>query len=215
MTTGGGSLTSIGGLGQGFNGGLAHDPVSGSLYAIANDFLGNSTLYSVSAGGVPAPLGPVGVGFYGGLTFNADDGMLYAMAGDAFGVMRRVMAIDIGTAAATPLFDLADGSLGFNGGLAYDDVADLFYVIGNDFLANSALFTFTLAGAGADLTALDAAFGQGFLNVGLALGPEVTPPPPPAVSEPPSAALLLLAASVGLVSRRHGARRRACSQPAT
>lgn len=206
FTTLGGSVTSIASIGTGFNGGLAYDTVSGSFYAIANDMFAASTLYQVTAGGAATPLGvgPIGFGFYGGLTYNADDGMLYAIAGDSFGVMRSVVAIDIATAAATPLFDLGDGSIGFNGGLAYDDSIDLFYVIGNDFLANSTLFSFTLAADGADLAGLGGSFGQGFLNVGLALAPEVTPP---TVSEPPTAALVSLLALLGLARRRWTSRR--------
>ncbi len=208
MTTLGGSLLSIGVLGQGFNGGLAYDSANDKFYAIANDFFGNSTLYEVTAAGVATPLGIIGFGFYGGLTYSADDGKLYAIAGDFLGVMRTVVAIDIATAAATPLFDLGDGSLGFNGGLAYDDDADLFYVIGNDFLANSTLFSFTLVGGvlpGDDLAAIGLSFGQGFLNVGLALAPEVKPPP--VLSEPPTLALVVLISLLGLASKRLNVRR--------
>jgi hypothetical protein len=209
FTTLGGSFTPIAPLGIGFNGGLAYDTVSGNFYSIANDVLAASTLYEVNSGGVATPLGsgPIGFGFYGGLTYNADDGLLYAIAGDASGVMRSVVAIDI--SAATPasyLFDLGDGSLGFNGGLAYDDAANLFYVVGNDFMANSTLFSFTLAGGGSDLAAIGASFGQGFLNVGLALAPEVTPP---TVSEPPTLALVALIALLGLARSRSRIRRNA------
>jgi MYXO-CTERM domain-containing protein len=205
FTTLGGSFTSVASLGTGFNGGLAYSSSDGDLYAIANDFLAASTLYRVTAGGVATALGtgPFGVGFYGGLTYNADDGKLYAIAGDASGVMRSVVEIDVATVVATPLFDLGNGSLSFNGGLAYDDAADLFYVIGNDMLANSALFSFTPGGGGTDLAPIGTGFGQGFVNVALALAPEVTP----TVSEPPTLALLALIALLGLAARRSNDRR--------
>jgi hypothetical protein len=204
MTTLGGSLTSVGALGTGFNGGLAYNPGNGNFYAIANDFSAASTLYEVTAAGAATALGTgsFGFGFYGGLTYNPDDGKLYAIAGDLLGVMRSLVEIDIATVAATPLFDLGDGSLGFNGGLAYDDAADLFYVIGNDSSVNSALFSFTLGGGGLDLAPIGTSFGQGFLNIGLALAPEVTP-----VSEPPTLSLVALIALLGLVTMRLNARR--------
>ena len=95
--------------------------------------------------------------------------------------------------------------MSFNGGLAYDDAADLFYVIGNDFFANSSLFSFTLGGVGTVLpTPIGTSFGQGFLNIGLALAPEVTP-----VSEPPTLSLIALIALLGLVTMRLNARRAA------
>ena len=47
-------------------------------------------------------------------------------------MQRSLVAIDAGTGAATPLFALGDGSIGFNGGLAYDAAADRFFVIGSD-----------------------------------------------------------------------------------
>ncbi len=206
LTTSGGSLTAIAALGVGFNGGLAYDTVSGKFYAIANDIFAASALYEVTAAGVATALGPAfGVGFYGGLTYNADDGKLYAIAGDSFGVMRSVFEIDIATVVANYLFDLGDGSLGFNGGLAYDDAADLFYVIGNDSSVNSALYSFTLAGTGT-LAAIDGSFGQGFLNAGLALAPAVTPP---TVSEPPTLALVALVALLVLARARASTQRTA------
>jgi hypothetical protein len=208
MTTLGGSLTPVAPLGVGFNGGLAYNSGNGNLYAIANDPVGASTLYEVTAAGVATALGtgPFGSGFYGGLTYDADDGNLYAIAGDLFGVMRSVVSIDIASVAPTVLFDLGNGSLGFNGGLAYDDAANRFYVLGNDFLANSTLSSFTAGGGGSDLAPIGTSFGQGFLNIGLALAPEVTPP---TVSEPPTLSLIALIALLGLGTMRLNTRRAA------
>lgn len=201
MTAAGGSLTAVGTLGSGFYGGLAYRS-GGGLYAIASDWSGKSTLYDVTGGSATAVGAGLGEGFYGGLTWNADKGRLYAIAGDTFGVPRSVVAIDADTGAATPLFALGDGSIGFNGGLAYDADADRFFVIGNDSLANSSLYTFTLDGADT-LTAIDASFGQGFLNASLVLLPNGDQPVP----EPPTLMLLSSLLLAGLASRR-GRRRR-------
>lgn len=199
MTTAGGSLTAVGSpglLGSGFYGGLAYRS-GGGLYAIASDSSGKSTLYDVTGGRATAVGSGLGDGFYGGLTWNADKGQLYAIAGDTFGVPRSLVAIDAGTGAATPLFALGDGSIGFNGGLAYDAAADRFFVIGNDSAVSSTLYSFTLDGAGI-LTAIDASFGQGFLNASLVLLPDGDQPVP----EPPTLWLLSSLLFVGLVSRR-------------
>jgi MYXO-CTERM domain-containing protein len=206
FTTSGGSLTSIAALGSGFNGGLAYDSADGNFYAIANDNSAASRLYRVTPAGVATPLstGPIGSGFYGGLSYDSSDGNLYAIAGDASGTTRTLAKIDIPSVSAMPLFGLGDGSLGFNGGLAYDNAANLFYVIGNDFGGNSTLFSFTLGGTGTDLTPIGASFGQGFLNVGLALAPAVTTP---TVDEPPTLALVALIALLGLAGRRSNRRR--------
>jgi hypothetical protein len=145
MTTAGGSLTAVGPglLGLGFYGGLAYRS-GGGLYAIASDSLAASTLYQVTGGSATAVGSGLGDGFYGGLTWNADDSQLYAIAGDSLGVQWSLVAIDADTGAATLLFALGDGSIGFNGGLAYDAAADRFFVIGSDSLANSSLYSFTL-----------------------------------------------------------------------
>jgi hypothetical protein len=192
FTAAGGGLTPLGsGLGQGFYGGLAENPVTGQLYAVADDVFGSATLYAISSAGTATALAAIGNGYYGGLAWA--EGKLYAMAGDALGVQRDVYAIDLVTVTASLLFSLGDDSVGFNGGLAYDGVADLFYTIGNDSLGNSALYSFTAGGAGGDLTAIGAPFGQGFVNAGLAIVPADQVPPTPSLPEPPTLALLALA----------------------
>jgi hypothetical protein len=154
----------------GFTGGLA---LSGStLYAVSTDFNGNSALYSLDlTGGNLTLLGALSGALYTGLTFDADDGLLYGIAADEFGVGRSVRRISLaGGVSDVELFRLGDGSLGFNGGLAYDDQADLFKVIANDAAAASALMSFDLTGS-SSLTALGGSFGFGYLNAGLAIGP--------------------------------------------
>lgn len=182
MTAGGGSMTPVGsGLGSGFYGGLAYRATGsgGDLFAIASDSSAASTLYKVTGGSATAVGSGLGFGFYGGLTYNADDGLLYAIAGDTFGVQRVLMSIDAVTGVATTAFNLGDGTIGFNGGLAYDADADRFFVIGNDSLANSSLYSFTLSGPGS-VSAIGSSFGQGFLNASLVLLPDGgTPVPEP------------------------------------
>lgn len=64
------------------------------------------------------------------------------------------------TGTVTPLFDLGDGSLALNGGLAYRGSDGLFYGIANDFSGNSSLVSFSLLGGGA-LTTIGT-LGPGF-----------------------------------------------------
>ncbi len=192
VKTDGSGLAAEIGLGFGFGGGLAWHGGEAAFYAIASDFLGASTLHRVPAAGVISSVelvGSLGFGFIGGLTYNADDGKLYGISADSFGVPRVLNAITLGpTLTVDPLFALGDGSLGFNGGLAYDALADLFYIISNDFLFTSTLNTFTLAGAGAfDVVG---GIGVGYGNRGLAFVPGVIVTP---VTEPPGIAVLALA----------------------
>lgn len=184
----------------GFTGGLA---VNGTtLYAVATDFTGASSLYSMDlTGGSLSLLGALSGALYTGLAFDADDGRLYGIAADASGVARSVRRISLsGGVSDSELFQLGDGSLAFNGGLAYDDQADLFNVIANDALASSGLMSFDLTGA-ASLTALGGSFGFGYLNAGLAIGP-------PGggggntVPEPATPALLLALALAWATARR-------------
>lgn len=154
----------------GFTGGLA---VNGNLlYAVATDATGASSLYSMDlTGGSLNLLGALSGALYAGLAYDADDGLLYGIAADASGVARSVRRISLaGAVSDSELFQLGDGSLAFNGGLAYDDQADLFNVIANDVMASSGLMSFDLTGS-ASLAALGASFGSGYLNAGLAIGP--------------------------------------------
>lgn len=191
-------------LGAGFYGGLAVDSGKSTLYAIASDAFGVSSLYRIDLGVGATALGVLGSGYYGGLAFNSVDGELYAISGDDFGVQRRVSRIDpdaAGGPAVTALFDLGDGSLAFQGGLVFDALAAHFVVIGNDAFADSALYSFTGAGA-TSLVDLAAPVGVGFINVGLTFGPDVTIEPVP-TPEPAAALLLGIALPLlGLFGRR-------------
>jgi hypothetical protein len=175
-------------LGQGFYGGLAADSSTSTLYAVASDFLGASTLYRIDTASGATSLAALGFGYYGGLAFDSADGDLYAISADDLGVQRRVSKIDLNAAggpAVTTLFDLGDGGESFQGGLAFDAATQRFVVIGNDSLAQSSLFAFTVAGA-SSLVDLAMPLGVGFVNAGLTYGPAITA----AVPEPAGALLL-------------------------
>lgn len=167
-------------LGSGFYGGLAADPVTARLYAIASDTSSASTLYRVDPTTGSTAIGAVGVGYYGGLGFDTDDGALYAISGDDSGVQRRINRIALaadGTATATALFDLGDGSVGFAGGLAYDADGRRFVSIGSDASGASALYAFTLTGGAGSLTDLGVALAPGFVHAGLAFAVPAVPEP--------------------------------------
>lgn len=87
--------------------------------------------------------------------------LLYSVGPDSSGVPRDFTSIT-GTGVATPLFKLGDGSLGFNGGLAFDPAANLFYGIANDSFGNSSLVSFSLGGGGAFTNI--GSLGQGFFS---------------------------------------------------
>lgn len=69
-------------------------------------------------------------GFLSAASLHAD---LYSIGMGASGAPNNFTSIT-GTGVATPLFDLGDGFLAFNGGLAYHAGSDLFYGIANDWL---------------------------------------------------------------------------------
>jgi len=105
------SLGTSSAIGTGFTGGLAYRPEDGLFYAIGNDFLGNSTLYSISGGGAVAALPlTLGGGFYGGLAWDSASGYFYAIASDPFAnsTLYRFAPGDI---TPTQLFALGQGYL--------------------------------------------------------------------------------------------------------
>lgn len=210
VATGGSGLASVLPLGAGFAGGLAWHAGEDAFYVVASNFLGASSLHRVpAAGGISSVefVADIGFGFVGGLTYNADDGKLYAISTDVLGVPRVLNAITLGpTPTVAPLFSLGDGSLAFNGGLAYNALGDVFYAVSNDASFASTLNTFTLAGAGAfDVVG---AIGVGFGNSALALVPGVivTPVPEPA-GETLAATALALLALLGAAPRARRRRR--------
>lgn len=188
-------------VGVGFYGGLGLKGATSTLYGISSDFTGYGSLYSFGTDGSAVTLiGGLGYGFYGGATYNSDDGYLYALSdATGSGAQRELQKIDVSTGAVTSLFALgSDDSVSFNGGLTYDSATDTFYVIGNDAFG-STLYHFDLTGA-SSLAAEGGSFGAGFVNAGLAIGPDINVTSP--VPEPST--VLLMAAGLGLlvVARR-------------
>lgn len=207
------TLTPLGALGSGVTG-LSYRPSEDAFYAASTSFLGDSTLLRVTPDGSSSVVGPLGLAFMGGLTFGASPDLLFGISADAFGVQRLLQQIDITTGLATPLFELGDGSLAFQGGLAWDDDAGLFEVIASDFLGDSSLLRFDLSGAAS--LALVGAIGPGYVNAGLtraaAIPPPPPPPPPPPIPEPGTPALLLAALLAALsLSSSSRTRRTSCA----
>lgn len=190
-------------LGSGFHGGLAVG--ADGLYALGQAIDGTNLLYRMGFDGSAltqlALLDELHLA--AGLTYNSDDGMLYAIGAGASFVPNRLTRISEGGAGwgATDLGAIGDGSVGFNGGLAYDAQADFFYALGNDSFAASQLYSFDIGGSLASLGA--GPLGYGFVNAGLTLATEPGRPLPE-----PATLALLLAASLGLAASGHRARQR-------
>lgn len=77
------------------------------------------------------------------------------------GAYNYLNSIETGGAVSS-LFALGDGSVSYNGGLAYRPTDSTFFAIGNDFAGNSSFVSFTSSGSGS-LTSL-ASLGTGFLG---------------------------------------------------
>lgn len=111
----------------------------------------------------------------GGLTYRSGADRLYAISSDEtplFPVARRVNEIALEPAlSVTPLFDLGDGGLAFDGGLLFDPATDGFRIIANDSLGDSTLWRFTLSGGGA-IMAVGPGLGAGLSNASLIAVPE-------------------------------------------
>jgi hypothetical protein len=85
--------------------------------------------------------------------------LLYSIGPDNNGVPRNFSSI---SNTVNSLFNLGDGSAGFNGGLTYDSADSSFYAIANDGAGNSTLNAFTLGGAGTLSQVLS--LGSGFTS---------------------------------------------------
>lgn len=157
-----GSVTTIATLGDGslgFNGGLTVGS-GGTLYAIANDSSGNSSLYTVQTSGSTALVGSaggLGSGFLGGLAWDSVNSTLYAASLDALGNTTLYSITIAGVATST---GLALGT-GFSG-LTFDSTNGLFYGIGNDNTGFSTLYDFSLGGPVTSVVGLG--FGYGALT---------------------------------------------------
>jgi hypothetical protein len=88
--------------------------------------------------------------------------LFYSVGPDNAAVPRNFNSIPSGGPGPTSLFNLSDGSLGFDGGLTYRPNDGRFYAVANDGSGNSTLESFTLGGA-ATLTPVFS-LGTGFLS---------------------------------------------------
>lgn len=163
-----GTLTLIGaagGLGSGFLGGLAYDSQNSTFYAAVLDPLGNTTLDSISPGGIAAATGmSLGTGF-SGLAFDEANGLFYGIANDNTG-LSTLVEFSLGGGVNSI------GSLGYGfGALSYDRANDVFWAIAPVNNAGSALFQVTAAGAASSQFTL----GDGFAE--LAVQPQAVPEP--------------------------------------
>lgn len=150
------NIAAMGGGDLGFNGGLTVGP-GGTLYAIANDFLGTSSFYSIQANGAISLIGSaggLGQGFLGGLTYDTQNSTFYAAVLDSAG------NTSLDSISQTGQATLVDPSLGTGfSGLAFDSANDLFYGIANDDTGFSTLVDFSLNGPVNDIGALGYGFG--------------------------------------------------------
>jgi hypothetical protein len=152
-------VTNIATLGDGslgFNGGFTTGP-SGVLYAIANDFSGASSLYSVQRNGTIALIGAqggLGLGFLGGLTWDPAKSNFYAAALDPFGNTTLYSITTGGTATAL----VQTLPAGFSG-VAYDSANSLFYGIATDNTGLSTLYDFSPGSSSTSLATLGFGFG--------------------------------------------------------
>jgi hypothetical protein len=128
----------------GFNGGLTYRAANGSLYAVANDYLGNGELvnFGLDGRGLTSILALTsGVGWYGGLSAGPADNVFYAI-GTAWDTgVPAIYQINPASSAVNRLFNVGDGALGFNGGLTYDSKDGLFYAIAADGSGASFLYS--------------------------------------------------------------------------
>ncbi len=145
-----------GGLGSGFLGGLAFDPLDGLFYAAVNDSSGNSSLYSITGAGMPTALGQtLGTGF-SGIAFDSANGLFYGIGNDNTGLSTLYQFSTAGP--VTPV-----SPLGFAfGGLTYDSAADSLWAISP--VANSGAQLFQITSAGS-LSAPLLTLGDGFFEL--------------------------------------------------
>ena len=161
-------IGSAGGLGAGFFGGLAYDSATALFYAADLDSLGNTSLYSITTGGVATALGQnLGTGF-SGLAYDASDGLFYGIGNDDTG-FSTLYDFSLGGPVNTI------GALGYGfGGLTYDPVHNVFWAISPVNNSGSQLFQITAAGeeSNAYMT-----LGDGFVELAANIN---TPEPAPA-----------------------------------
>lgn len=147
------------------SGGLAYRSSDTSFFAIANDFLGNSSLVRFNASGSSSlmTLASLGTGFLGGLAFNSADQRFYAIANDNFGNSSLYSFGEDGVLSSPrPL------GVGFYGSLTYNSQNGLLYAIATG-AGGIQRGVYSLDPAGIGLTTLLFSLGDGSLDFGAGL----------------------------------------------
>jgi len=174
-----GTLSVIGaqdGLGFGFTGGLAWDPVDNTFLAVANDGSGNAFLYNISTGGAVSPGFQVGTNTsFDGLTYDTANQTLYGIGNDSGGNSTLYNIIPAGS-MVTPMTSLGTGF----GGITYDASLDAFWVISPVNNASSQLFQISNTGV---LSSPVFTLGDGFVELAVASS-ATSPGPGPSAPEP-------------------------------
>jgi hypothetical protein len=184
QTNGATSLVgSAGGLGFGFLGGLTFNPANSTFYSPVIDSLGNTTLSSISTGGVATPLGKSLGNQFSGLALDTASGLFYGITNDASSFSTLVQF-----SLAGPVTNVAPLGFGF-GALTYDSAQDLFWAIGP--VNNSASQLYQITPAGVE-SAPVMTLGDGFAELAVQ---------PFGVPEPRTGAAVALAMAVILASR--------------
>lgn len=109
-TGGGGSVTPVFVVGNGFSGGLAYRATNGLLYGITNDSFGVSSLYEIDPVAMTATVQSIvlGSGFYGGLAYNPVDDTFFAISVDPFGAS-TLYSFGLSDASPTVIFGVGTG----------------------------------------------------------------------------------------------------------
>ena len=163
---------SAGGLGSGFLGGLTWDSANSTLYAAVLDPLGNTTLSSITGGGVPTSTGlALGTGF-SGLAYDSANGLFFGIGNDNTG-FSTLYDFSLGGPAT------AVGALGFGyGALTYDAANDVFWAIDPVNNAGSQLIQVSSAGVA---SAPSFTLGDGFVELAVTQAPFAGTPEPAGV----------------------------------
>jgi hypothetical protein len=145
-------------------GGLTVNPATGTFYAIGNDSFGNSFLESFNLGGAGTltDIGTLGTGFTSGMVYDPLDGNLYALQNDFVNTGNTYIDQITTAGVVNQLFSIGFDFEGFQtGGIAFDPINGLFYVLGADSNGVSREFdSVSLSGAVTLLSTL----GDGSIN---------------------------------------------------
>ncbi|MCB1878756.1 MAG: hypothetical protein H6964_09915 [Chromatiaceae bacterium] len=159
----------------GYNGGLATKAGSGGsddvVYAVGNDSLGKSTLFSFSAAGTNfTTVLALGDGFNGGLAYNSAKDALYLIQND---FLANSTLYRIALSGGLSLDPVGALGAGFFGGLTYNADDGLLYAISGDDFGVQRVLNSIDAVAGATVTSLfELGDGSRNFNGGLVYEPD-------------------------------------------